>query len=280
MKSVLITGGTGSFGQAFAKRLLNDGIERIVILSRGEHSQAEMRERVNDDRLRFFIGDVRDRERLRRAFEGVDVVVHAAAIKRIEVGVYNPIEMVKTNINGTMNVIEAAIDAKVRRVVGLSSDKAWQPISPYGQTKALAESLLLNANNICGENGPKFKVTRYGNVAGSRGSVIPRWKAMKIAGMGSVPVTNPLATRFWMTLPEAVDLVLKALAPENQLPILIPILPAFQLSDLADAMGVKMDIRGLPNYEKLHEGMEDGNTSDIARRMSTDELRAGVASIQ
>jgi UDP-N-acetylglucosamine 4,6-dehydratase len=156
MKSVLITGGTGSFGQAFAKRLLKDGTERVVILSRGEHAQAEMRERLSDDRLRFFIGDVRDRDRLRRAFEGVDVVVHAAALKRIEVGAYDPIEMVKTNVIGTMNVIEAAMDAKVKKVVGLSSDKAWQPISPYGQSKALAESLLLNANNISGKNGAKI----------------------------------------------------------------------------------------------------------------------------
>lgn len=278
MKSVLITGGTGSFGQAFAKRLLNDGIERIVILSRGEHSQAEMRERVNDDRLRFFIGDVRDRERLRRAFEGVDVVVHAAAIKRIEVGVYNPIEMVKTNINGTMNVIEAAIDAKVKRVVGLSSDKAWQPISPYGQTKALAESLLLNANNICGQNGPKFKVTRYGNVAGSRGSVIPRWKEMRDSGMQSVPVTDPDCTRFWMRMDEAVDLVLAAIK-SNSNEILIPKLPAYRLGDLASVLKVRMDVKGLPSWEKKHEGMDVGNTSDTARRLTADELTEAVARI-
>jgi UDP-N-acetylglucosamine 4,6-dehydratase len=276
MKSVLITGGTGSFGQAFTKRLLQDGAERIVILSRNEHAQAEMRERLSDDRLRFFLGDVRDRDRLRRAFCGVDTVIHAAALKRIEVGAYDPIEMVKTNIGGTVNVIEAAIDAGVRRVVGLSSDKAWQPISPYGQTKALAESLLLNANNLSGQNGPKFVVTRYGNVAGSRGSVIPRWKEMKRMGMNSVPVTDPDCTRFYMRMDEAVDLVLRATKTNSQ-EILIPTLPAYRLGDLADVLKVKMDVKGLPAWEKKHEGMDFGNTSDIARRMDRSELAEAVA---
>jgi UDP-N-acetylglucosamine 4,6-dehydratase len=276
MKSVLITGGTGSFGQAFTKRLLQDGAERIVILSRNEHAQAEMRERLSDERLRFFIGDIRDRDRLRRAFCGVDWVIHAAALKRIEVGAYDPIEMVKTNINGTVNVIEAAIDAGVRRVVGLSSDKAWQPISPYGQTKALAESLLLNANNLSGQNGPKFVVTRYGNVAGSRGSVIPRWKEMKRVGMNTVPVTDPDCTRFYMRMDEAVDLVIQATKTNSQ-EILIPKLPAYRLGDLADVLKVKMDVKGLPHWEKLHEGMDFGNTSDTARRMSRDELAEAVA---
>jgi UDP-N-acetylglucosamine 4,6-dehydratase len=275
MNSVLITGGTGSFGQAFARRLLKEGVRRVVILSRGEHAQADMRDQLSNDRLRFFIGDVRDKERLRRAFEGVEVVIHAAALKRIEVGAYDPIEMVKTNVTGTMNVIEAAIDAKIKRVVGLSSDKAWQPISPYGQTKALAESLLLNANNLAGANGPKFSVTRYGNVAGSRGSVIPRWQAMKKSGLSSVPVTDPECTRFYMRMDEAVELVLKAIWTNEQ--ILIPSLPAYRLGDLADVLGVKMDVKGLPSYEKKHEGMDFGNTSDIARRMDRDELAAAVS---
>lgn len=277
MKSVLITGGTGSFGHAFAKRLLKTDVERIVILSRGEHVQAEMRDKMSDDRLRFFIGDVRDKDRLKRAFGGIEVVIHAAALKRIEVGAYDPIEMVKTNVIGTMNVIEAAMDAKVRKVVGLSSDKAWQPISPYGQTKALAESLLLNANNIMGQNGPRFAVTRYGNVAGSRGSVIPRWKEMKRAGIESVPVTDPDCTRFWMFMEEAVDLVMEATSSDKE--ILIPTLPAYRLGDLASVLGVKMDVRGLPNYEKRHEGMDVGNTSDTARRMDHDELSQAVSRI-
>jgi UDP-N-acetylglucosamine 4,6-dehydratase len=276
LKSVLITGGTGSFGQAFTKRLLLDGIERVAILSRNEHAQADMRVSLSDSRLRFFIGDIRDRERLGRAFCGVDTVIHAAALKRIEVGAYDPIEMVKTNIGGTVNVIEAAIDAGVRRVVGLSSDKAWQPISPYGQTKALAESLLLNANNLSGQNGPKFVVTRYGNVAGSRGSVIPRWKEMKRVGMNTVPVTDPDCTRFYMRMDEAVDLVLKATKTNSQ-EILIPKLPAYRLGDLADVLKVKMDVKGLPAWEKKHEGMDFGNTSDIARRMDRSELAEAVS---
>lgn len=278
MKSVLITGGTGSFGQAFTKRLLKDGVERIVVFSRNEHAQAEMRDRLSDSRLRFFIGDVRDRDRLRRAFDGVDTVVHAAALKRIEVGVYDPIEMVKTNVTGTMNVIEAAIDAKVKRVVGLSSDKAWQPISPYGQSKALAESLLLNANSYSGRGGPSFVVTRYGNVAGSRGSVIPRWKEMKRQGVATVPVTDPDCTRFWMWMDEAVDLVIKA-TRTNSNEILIPDLPAYRLGDLASVIGVKMNVTGLPPWEKKHEGMDDGNTSDLARRMGRDELAEAVARV-
>ena len=182
MKSVLITGGTGSFGQAFTKRLLAGPVERIAILSRGEFAQAEMAEKFSDDRIRFFVGDVRDKDRLRWAFEGVDTIIHAAALKRIEVGHYNPMEMVKTNVLGTMNVIDAAMAAKVNRVVFLSSDKAWQPISAYGQSKALAETLVLNANNQRPADGPTFRVVRYGNVAGSRGSVIPKWKDMKRQG--------------------------------------------------------------------------------------------------
>lgn len=276
--NILITGGTGSFGQAFIKKLLNDGSpRRIVVYSRNEHSQAEMREKFNSDKLRFFIGDVRDRDRLRRALDGVEIVIHAAALKRIEVGAYDPIEMVKTNVIGTMNLIEAAIDAKVKRVVGLSSDKAWQPISPYGQTKALAESLLLNANNMTGSKVPRFTVTRYGNVAGSRGSVIPRWKAMKSAGQTVVPVTDPDCTRFWMRMDEAVDLVTRAIWSTEQM--LIPTLPAYRLGDLAEVLGVRMDVKGLPAWEKKHEGMDFGNTSDAARRMNQVELAEAVARI-
>jgi len=271
MNSILITGGTGSFGQAFTKRLLNeDRFQRIAILSRGEFAQSEMQERYQSDRLRFFVGDVRDRDRLRRAFEGIDIVIHAAALKRIEVGHYNPTEMVKTNIIGTMNVIEAAMDAKVKRVVGLSSDKAFQPVSPYGQSKALAETMLLNANNMRGDDGPTFAVCRYGNVAGSRGSVIPRWRAMKRDGIEVVPVSDPDCTRFWMHMDEAVSLVLEAIeAPKD---ILIPTLPAYRLGDLAEAMKVRMDVRGLPPWEKRHESMDIGNSSDTARRMTYSEL--------
>jgi UDP-N-acetylglucosamine 4,6-dehydratase len=270
MKSVLITGGTGSFGQAFTERVLQDkSVERIAILSRGEHAQAEMRDRLGDARLRFFIGDVRDRNRLLRSFQGVDVVVHAAALKRIEVGFYNPTEMVATNINGAMNVIEAAVDAGVKRVVALSTDKAWQPVSPYGQSKALAETLFRNGYQ---GRDTRFAVTRYGNVWGSNGSVVPKWRGI-LKTSDTVPVTDPDATRFYMTMDEAVELVLKTINTMKGGELNIPTLPAYRLGDLAEAMGAKMNIIGLPSFEKKHEGMCDGNTSDKARRMSVDELR-------
>ena len=276
MKSILITGGTGSFGQAFTRRLLDDGAaDRIAVLSRGEYAQAEMAAALDDGRMRYFVGDVRDRDRLRRAFDGVDVVVHAAALKRIEVGQYNPEEMVKTNVLGAMNVIEAAIDAGVEKVVALSSDKAFEPISPYGQSKALAETLFRNANNTVGRDGPQFIVTRYGNVAGSRGSVIPRWRELMRAGAKAVPVSDPDCTRFWMRMDEAVQLVLEAIDCGGR-DIIIPTLPAYRLGDLAKVMGAEMDVRGLPAWEKKHEGMAPGNTSDVARRMGLNELETAL----
>ena len=227
-----------------------------------------MRAEFDDERLRWFIGDVRDRDRLRRAFEGVHTVVHAAALKRIEVGAYNPIEMVKTNVVGAMNVIEAAMDAKVSKVVALSSDKAYQPISPYGQTKALMEGLMLAANNASPKT--RFAVTRYGNVAGSAGSVIPFWR-----GKRDVPVTDPDCTRFWMTMDEAVDLVLDTIQAMPK-EVAIPSLPAFRLGDLVKAMGAEGEIKGLPKWEKKHEGLCDGLTSDSARRLSVAELREAL----
>lgn len=273
---MLITGATGSFGKAFVKRLLSEGEhERICIYSRDEYKQALMNEEFNDERLRFFIGDVRDQDRLRRAMEDVDVVVHAAALKRIETGHYNPSEMIKTNVIGAMNVIEAAHDAKVKKVVALSTDKAFQPISAYGQSKALAESLFLAADYARGKTGPKFAVTRYGNVAGSTGSVIPKWREM----VGSVPVTAPNCTRFWMTLDESVDLVLNTINTMLGGELNIPELPAYRLSDLAQAMDLEIDIQGLPKWEKLHESMGEGNSSDKARRMTVEELRKALKSV-
>lgn len=276
---ILITGGTGSFGRAFTKHLLdNNLVRRVCIYSRDEVKQANMRRELGDDgRLRFFIGDVRDKDRLNEAFRGVDVVVHAAALKRIEVGYYNPAEMVKTNVMGTINVIQAAANNAALTVVGLSTDKAWQPISAYGQSKALAESLVLSANNVYGENGPDFKVTRYGNVSGSTGSVIPAWREMIAAGATEVPVTDPNCTRFWMTMGEAVELVMSAILLKGKLHI--PTLPAYRVGDLAEAMGVDIRITGLPEWEKKHEGMADGNTSDKARRMTVEELKEALKNV-
>jgi len=287
--SILVTGGTGYFGRAFVAMLLEQGIsQRICVYSRGEHAQAEMREALgNPPEVRWFIGDVRDRDRLRRAMWGVDWVVHAAALKRIEVGAYNPDEMVKTNIDGTRNVIEAAHEMLVRKVLLISSDKAWQPISAYGQSKALAESLILAANNM--QTTTKFAVVRYGNVANSTGSVIPRWRAIlkKTEHYFAadrpdtvVPITDPNCTRFWMTAQEACKLVLDTLRTMQGGELITPILPAYRLEDLADAMGIKhLTVTGLPSHEKLHEGMGPMNTSDIARRMSVDELREALQSL-
>jgi len=272
--SVLITGGTGSFGRAFVRRILDSDVERICVFSRGEHAQAEMAAQFPDDRLRWFIGDVRDRDRLKRAMEGVHTVVHAAALKRIEVGAYNPIEMVKTNVLGSMNVIEAAMDAGVAKVVALSSDKAYQPISPYGQSKALMEGLMLAANNTRRAGGTRFAVTRYGNVAGSAGSVIPLWRA-QIRTAPIVTMTDPECTRFWMTMDEAVTLVIHTIEdmPEH---VAISKLPAFRLGDLAEAMGAAYKATKLPHWEKLHEGLVNGYTSDVARRMSIQELKTAL----
>jgi UDP-N-acetylglucosamine 4,6-dehydratase len=273
MNSVLITGGSGAFGTAFTERLLKDGLAtRICIFSRGEYRQFCMKQQFKSDpRLRFFIGDVRDRWRLTRAMDGVDTVVHAAALKRIEVGYYSPIEMKKTNVDGAINVVEAAHDAGVERVVALSSDKAFQPISPYGHSKALAESIFLAANEARRDPHPRFAVTRYGNVWRSTGSVVPIWEQMKEDGQDTVRITDPDCTRFFMRMDEAVDLVLGAISTMR--PLSIPTLPAFRLGDLANAMDLKTITVGLPDYEKLHESMNENNCSKDARRMSVEELR-------
>jgi UDP-N-acetylglucosamine 4,6-dehydratase len=268
----LITGGTGSFGRAFATRLLADkNTKRVAILSRNEHAQAEMATQYADPRLRFFIGDVRDRDRLRRAFDGVGVVIHAAALKRIEVGHYNPTEMVQTNVLGAMNVIEAAIDAGVERVVALSTDKAFQPVSPYGHSKALAEGLFRNAY----QGKTKFAVTRYGNVWNSAGSVVPKWREI-LKSSDTVPVTDPDATRFFMWMSEATKLVSDTIETMTGGELVIPTLPAYRLGDLAGAMGAKIKVVGMPEWEKKHEGMSPGHASNIARRMSVAELREAL----
>lgn len=273
--SILITGGTGTFGQAFAKFLLtNTSIPRICIYSRGEHTQAAMRMRLCDDsRLRWFIGDVRDVDRLKRAVRGCQAIVHAAALKRIETGFYNPEEMFKTNVLGTMNVVEAACATpSIERVVGLSSDKAYQPVSPYGQSKAMAESLLLAANITHG--GPRFAAARYGNIWKAQGSVVPQWQALIANGATEVPVTNPNCTRFFMTIEQAVDLVWDLLNQMEGGELVIPDwLPAYRLGDLVEAMGVKPKIIGLPEWEKMHESMNWQLSSDIARRMLVPELK-------
>ena len=276
--NILVTGATGSFGRAFCRFLLqHDLAARVCVYSRGEHTQAAMRAELRDDpRLRFFVGDVRDQARLVRAMQGVQLVVHAAALKRIEVGRYNPEEMVKTNVLGAINIIEAARLTGVRKVVGLSSDKAFQPVSAYGTSKQLMEQLFLAANETSGEHGPTFVITRYGNVWGSAGSVLPRWCEMIGAGARTVPVTDPECTRFWMSMQEAVELVMGAAVHGKRGDIAIPNLPAYRLEDLASALRVGMQITGLPPHEKKHESMDFERSSDTARRMTVEELREHI----
>ncbi len=281
MKSVLITGGTGTFGRAFTRRLLADNLyERVCLYSRGEHAQAQMREELGDDqRCRWLIGDVRDLSRLRRAMHGVDVVVHAAALKRIEVGAYNPVEMCRTNVDGAINVVEASQDAGVKKVVGLSSDKACEARSAYGASKALMEALFLAANNTVAADRTRYSVCRYGNVWASNGSVVPTWRRMIEAGAKAVPVSDPEVTRFWMSINEAVGLVLHTIETMKGGELVVPELPAYRLGDLAEAMGVEMIVKGLPGFEKAHEVMIPGEPSNEARRMSVAELREKLGEI-
>lgn len=287
-KSVLVTGGSGYFGRGFVRAALGSHVQRVCVYSRDEAKHAHMREEINDPRVRYFVGDVRDFDRLDWAMESCDVVVHAAALKRVEVGEYDAEEMVKTNVVGAMNVIQAARKRPAsgtleqRCVVALSTDKAFEPVNAYGASKLLAEKLFLAANNARGVHGPRFAVTRYGNVAGSTGSVIPVWRAAMAAGR-QVRISNGSATRFWMTLDEAVDLVGRTIATMRGGELVTPDLPAYELRDLATAMGVYKGSwitgDGLGPGEKLHEGMEPGRTSDQARRMSVDELREALSHV-
>lgn len=278
-KSILITGGSGFLGRALAKRLVQDW-ERVCIYSRGEHAQARMFSEMGENpRLRMLIGDVRDLQRLTWALREVDVVIHAAALKRIETGKYNPSEMTKTNVLGTMNIIEAAILSDVRRVVGVSTDKAVAAASAYGLSKAMAEDLLLAANNTVGRAGPQFTVCRYGNVAGSTGSVIPKWREL-IARGEAIEVTDPECTRFWMTVEQAVDVVISTMHGDSKM--VIPNLRAFRLIDLAIALGAppgKTRVTRLPAWEKQHETLQPGLSSDTAPRMTVAELREALAHV-
>ncbi len=276
MKSVLITGGTGTLGHGIVERLLKTGeYGRICVMSRSEKDQAAMARKFESTRLRFFIGDVRDLLRLRRAMDGCEVVIHAAALKRIEVGVYNPDEMIKTNVRGTDNVVEASRVTNVRKVVLVSTDKAFEPISPYGYSKALAESLFIAAEASRYPSGPHYARVRYGNVWGSAGSVVPLWRSILSSG-GRPTITDPECTRFFMLLSEAVDFVLGAVEKMRGGELFVPDLPAYRLGDLANAMMPRgwYGETGLPAYEKLHESMEKGKCSKDARRMSIEELRS------
>ncbi len=256
--SVLITGGTGSFGKAFITRLLADvNPRRIVVFSRDELKQYECRQLFNDDsRLRWFIGDIRDERRLLRAMHGVDYVVHAAALKQVDTAEYNPWEFVKTNVLGSQNVIETCIDAGVKRLVALSTDKASSPINLYGATKLTADKLFISGNHYAAKYDTRFSVVRYGNVMGSRGSVIPFFR--KLAEQGeSLPITDFRMTRFFITLPQAVQFVLDSFDMMQGGELYVPRIPSMKITELAQAIapGAKMHEIGLRPGEKLHEEM-------------------------
>lgn len=255
MESVLITGGTGTFGRAFVRKALAmSGLKKIIIFSRDEWKQWEMQQELRDPRLRFFLGDVRDLSRLQRAFDGVDAVVHAAALKQVPTAEYNPSEFVQTNVIGAMNVIDAAIECGVKRVAALSTDKAVNPINLYGATKLCADKLFIAAEAYVGARlQPRFAVVRYGNVLGSRGSVLPAWKKMLADGATALPVTHPDMTRFWISIESAVHAVFRALETMEGGEIYVPKAPSMKLVDLAHALGAEVEIVGLRPGEKLHE---------------------------
>ena len=273
-KSILITGGTGSFGKAFVHTVLQryPDIRRLVVFSRDELKQFEMAQAFPDTQypaIRYFIGDVRDGERLRRAMEGIEVVIHAAALKQVPAAEYNPFECIKTNVLGAQNVIEACLDTDVRRVVALSTDKAAAPINLYGATKLCSDKLFTAANNIKGNRDLHFSVVRYGNVMGSRGSVIPFFLERRKTGV--LPITDPAMTRFNISLQEGVDMVLWAL--ENALggEIFVPKIPSYRVVDVARAIGpeCELSVVGIRPGEKIHEemitGIDSFNTVDLGR---------------
>lgn len=274
MPGILVTGGSGFFGRGFVRALLKTDVDRVCIFSRGEYQQALMRQEFADNsRLRWFIGDVRDKDRLIRAMDGVDTVIAAAALKRIETAFYNPDEVCKTNVIGMMNTIEAAQHVGARKVVLVSTDKAANPCSVYGYSKAMAEALTLAANNTQRKGGTAFSVCRFGNVWGSTGSIVPKWRALIEQGAQSVPVTDPNCTRFFMRIEAAAKLVDDEARSPTAGALVIPDLPAYRVGDLAEAMGIEMNVTGLPAFEKPDETMDGITTSAQVRRMTVAELK-------
>ena len=276
-KSILITGGTGSFGKAFATRILKkyEKIKRLVIFSRDELKQFDMSNmepfKKKSDKIRFFLGDVRDYDRLKRALDNIDVVIHAAALKQVPAAEYNPMEFIKTNINGAQNVIEACIEHKIKRVVALSTDKAASPINLYGATKLCSDKLFVAANYYAGISNFSFSVVRYGNVMGSRGSVIPFFQKIAKSSNKPFPITDKKMTRFNITLDQSIDTVLFALKMQQGGEIFVPKLPSYKIPDICKAIDAKKKVKvvGIRPGEKINEEMisyNDGfNTIDIGR---------------
>lgn len=264
--SILITGGTGSFGKKYVETILKRySPKRIVVYSRDELKQYEMSQTYNDPRMRYFIGDVRDAERLTQAMQGVDYVIHAAALKQVPAAEYNPLECIKTNVHGAENVINAAFAAGVKRVIALSTDKAANPINLYGATKLCSDKLFVAANNFAGDRETRFGVVRYGNVAGSRGSVVPFFLSLIRDGADKIPITHPEMTRFWISLQDGVDFVLKNFARMQGGEIFVPKIPSIRILDLAKAMAPQLPIDsvGIRPGEKLHEIMCPADDSHL-----------------
>lgn len=261
-KNILITGGTGSFGQAMARRLIReDTCSKVIILSRDELKQWQMQQSdplFRHSKMRYFLGDVRDVNRLIRAFNEVHFIVHAAALKQVPAAEYNPTEFIKTNVMGAMNIIDAAIEMGVEKVIALSTDKAVNPVNLYGATKLCSDKLFVAGNSYVGARGfPKFSVVRYGNVAGSRGSIIPLWRKILEQGAKSLPITDPRMTRFWITLEQSVDLVCSCFNQMRGGEIYVPKIPSIHIGDLASALAPKVpqEVIGIRPGEKLHELM-------------------------
>lgn len=264
--SVLVTGGTGSFGRKFIATLLSRyRPRRVIVYSRDELKQYEMQQDFPLEQMRFFIGDVRDGERLRQATRDVDFIVHAAALKQVPAAEYNPSECIKTNVGGAENVIAAAIANGAKKVVALSTDKAASPINLYGATKLLSDKLFVAANNTVGKLDTRFAVVRYGNVAGSRGSVMPLFRKLVAEGATELPITDPRMTRFWITLQEGVDFVIKSFERMHGGELFVPKIPSARITDLAEAMAPSLPLKiiGIRPGEKLHELMISRDDSPI-----------------
>ncbi len=264
-KSILITGGTGSFGRCCIKMILEKYTpKRFIVFSRDELKQYEMQQEFNAPCMRYFLGDVRDGNRLEQAMRGVDYVIHAAALKQVPAAEYNPMECIKTNITGAENVIAAAIANGVEKVIALSTDKAANPINLYGATKLVSDKLFVAANNVGGYN-TRFAVVRYGNVVGSRGSVVPFFKKLALEGAEELPITDIRMTRFWISLPQGVDFVLKSFARMHGGEIFVPKIPSSRIVDLAEAVipGKPIKVIGIRPGEKLHEIMCPSDDSHL-----------------